>query len=173
MEIMKGTKCDIEKIEALYNDLNDYLAVHVNYPGWIKGIYPIREDAVLGIEEGNLYIVKDENTIAGSVILRHTPEKAYSTINWGIDLVHNDILIVYTLVVHPEYLKKGIGKKLIEFVIQRSEELNIKAIRLDVYEKNIPAISLYKKYGFQYIDTVDLGYGNYGLDRFELYQKLL
>ncbi len=173
MEIVKGTKCDIEKIESLYNDLNDYLAIRINYPGWIKGIYPIREDAVLGIEEGNLYVIKEGNIIAGSIILRHTPEKAYSKADWGVELDYNDISVVYTLVVHPDYLKKGIGRRLIEFAIQYSKELNMKAIRLDVFEKNIPAISLYKKYGFQYIDTVDLGYGNYGLDRFELYQKLL
>ena len=34
--------------------------------------------------------------------------------------------------------------------------------KLDVYEKNEPAIRLYQKCGFQYIDTVDLGYGKYG-----------
>ncbi len=46
-------------------------------------------------------------------------------------------------------------------------------IRLDVYEKNQPAINLYRKYDFAYIDTVDLGYSEYGLENFELYQKLL
>lgn len=51
--------------------------------------------------------------------------------------------------------------------------MKMKAVRLDVYEKNQPAIQLYKSFGFQYIDTVDLGYGMYGLDWFQLYQKLL
>lgn len=60
-----------------------------------------------------------------------------------------------------------------EFALEQSREEKIKAIRLDVYEKNTPAISLYRKYGFHYIDTVDLGYGEFGLDNFELYQKLL
>ena len=46
-----------------------------------------------------------------------------------------------------------------EFALEQSREEKIKAIRLDVYEKNTPAISLYRKYGFRYIDTVDLGYG--------------
>lgn len=60
-----------------------------------------------------------------------------------------------------------------EFALEQSREEKIKAIRLDVYEKNTPAISLYRKYGFRYIDTVDLGYGEFGLDNFELYQKLI
>lgn len=74
-----GRVHDIDEIEQLYNDLNDYLAKGVNYPGWIK----------------------------------------------------------------------------------------------DVYEGNIPAINLYEKCGFKYIDTVDLGLGNYGLNWFRLYEKLL
>ena len=49
----------------------------------------------------------------------------------------------------------------------------MKAIRLDVYEKNIPAIRLYERTGFEYIDTVDLGYSMYGLDLYQLYQRLL
>lgn len=173
MEITKGTKRDIKELESLYNDLNDYLAVEINYPGWIKGVYPVEETAASGIEEGNLYVIREKNSIIGSVILRHNPEAAYSKADWGIDLDYQDIFVICTLAVHPDYLKKGVGKKLMEFIIQYSEELCMKAIRLDVFEKNIPAISLYQKYGFQYIDTVDLGYGKYGLDKFELYQKLL
>ena len=173
MEILKGTENDIDELGNLYDDLNDYLAGHTNYPGWMKGIYPVRETAAAGIREGNLYVIREENRIAGSVILRHVPEPAYSGADWGIDLDYRDIVVIYTLAVHPEYLEKGIGRKLMEFLIQYSEALHRKAIRLDVYEKNIPAISLYKKYGFQYIDTVDLGYSEYGLDKFQLYQKLL
>ena len=44
---------------------------------------------------------------------------------------------------------------------------------LDVYEKNAPAIRLYEKFGFCYIDTVDLGYSDYGLEKFKLYQRIL
>ncbi|XAM46318.1 hypothetical protein TPDSL_28260 [Terrisporobacter petrolearius] len=51
--------------------------------------------------------------------------------------------------------------------------MNIKELRLDVYEKNLPAIKLYEKFGFKYIDTVDLGLENYGLKWFRLYEKLL
>lgn len=59
------------------------------------------------------------------------------------------------------------------FILEYGKENNIKAIRLDVFEKNKPAINLYKQYGFQFIDKVDLGYGHYGLEYFELYQKIL
>lgn len=171
--IEKGTKDDIKELGELYDQLNDYLASHINYPGWIKGVYPIEEDAKVAIAEGTLYVLRLNQKIVGSIILRHKPETVYEKVDWKIDLDYADIFVVYTLVVHPDYLKQGIGKKLIEFVIEESYNNNIKAIRLDVYEKNIPAIQLYQQYGFEYIDKVDLGYSQYGLDYFDLYQKIL
>ena len=50
MEIVLGKKSDINELEALYNDLNDALEKGVNYPGWKKGVYPVRSDAEKGIE---------------------------------------------------------------------------------------------------------------------------
>ncbi|MEK5330820.1 MULTISPECIES: GNAT family N-acetyltransferase [unclassified Lysinibacillus] len=173
MKIEKGTENNIGEIESLYNDLNDYLDAHINYPGWKKGVYPIKETAVHGIQEGNLYVMKDGEHIVGTVILRHEQEAAYSKANWYHDFDDEEILVINTFAVHPTYLNKGIGTRLMDFIIQHSKEMNIKAIRLDVYEKNKPAIKLYRKYGFEYIDAIDLGYSKYGLDKFELYQKLL
>ena len=55
--IGSGTIADIDELEKLYDDLNDYLSATTNYPGWIKGIYPIRKDAVAGIENNTLFVV--------------------------------------------------------------------------------------------------------------------
>lgn len=173
MKLEKGTISDLEELIRLYDDLNDYLECHTNYPGWKKGVYPIRKTAEDGIKEGNLYVIRDNEHIVGTVILRHEPESAYSKANWSIHLDYKDIFVIYTFAVHPLYFKKGIGKRLMDSIILYSRNMKMKAIRLDVYEKNIPAISLYKRYGFQYVDTVDLGYSEYGLDKFELYQKIL
>lgn len=52
-----------------------------------------------------------------------------------IHLDAEDILVIHTFAVHPAYLKKGIGKKIMDFIIEHSKAMNIKAIRLDVYEK--------------------------------------
>ena len=51
MNIRKGLISDIDNLENLYNNLNDYLEANINYPGWIKHVYPIKESAIKGIEE--------------------------------------------------------------------------------------------------------------------------
>ncbi len=67
MKIEKGTISDVNELEALYDDLNDYLERHTNFPGWRKGIYPVRETALEGIKEDNLFVIKEEGRIIGSV----------------------------------------------------------------------------------------------------------
>ncbi len=173
MVIRKGTIDDIDEVSALYDEACDYLQTHTNYPGWRKGIYPDRQDAERGIGEGSLFVAELEGEIAGTFILRHQPEAGYAMADWRTELPYSDILVVYTLAVSPRYSHQGIGERLMEFILSYAAQQGIKAVRLDVYEKNIPAIRLYEKLGFQYVETVDLGYGEYGLDRFRLYQRLL
>lgn len=173
LKIEPGFITDIDELEKLYDDLNDYLSATINYPGWIKGIYPIRKNAVTGIDNKSLFIARFDNKIVGSIILDHLPEKAYNDIVWKLDVDYNHIFVIRTFVVNPSYLQMCVGRALIDYTFELARNSGIKSIRLDVYEKNLPAISLYKKCGFEYIDTVDLGLRNYGLDWFKLYEKII
>jgi len=171
--IESGISADIDELERLYDDLNDYLSATTNYPGWIKGVYPVRENAVSAILNNNIFVARHEGKIVGSIILDHQPEEAYHGVKWKLDADYSSIFVVRTFVVHPSYLKIGVGRILMDFSFELAQKSGMKSIRLDVYEKNIPAILLYEKCGFEYIDTVDLGLGNYGLDWFKLYEKVI
>lgn len=130
-----GKVNDIDELEKLYNDLNDYLAKGVNYPGWLKGVYPIRQNATLGVSNSNLYIARCNEKIVGSIILNHEPECAYFNAKWAFESDYSDIFVVHTFVVHPDFLKCGIGKALINFSVKHSIKSQVKSIRLDVYKK--------------------------------------
>ena len=103
--IEPGTSADIDELEKLYDELNDYLAATTNYPGWIKGVYPVREDAVAGVNDETLYVARYDGRIVGSVILNHQPEKAYENVKWKIELDHSHIFVIHTFVVYPSFLK--------------------------------------------------------------------
>lgn len=173
INIRLGTEKDIDSLAQLYDELNDYLAVMNNYPGWKKDVYPVRKDAVNGINEGCLFVAIENEEIIGSMILRNVPEPAYLSVKWQKDLDYKNVLIIYTFVVNPQNQQHGIGKTMLEFATQYAINTKVKALRLDVYENNTPAIHLYEKCGFQFIDTVSLGLEDYGLDWFRLYEKLL
>ena len=48
---------------------------------------------------------------------------------------------------------KGIGEKLLNYLIEKYKDSDIKNITLEVKEDNIVAINLYEKYGFKKIST--------------------
>ncbi|MDF2888365.1 MAG: Acetyltransferase [Lacrimispora sp.] len=171
--IVQGKSEDIEPLAKLYDLVNDYLESHINYPGWIKGIYPVKEDAQAGVREETLYVLWAEGKIAGSVIVNQIQEKGYETAAWGQEAKPEDVAVIHTFLVHPDFLGRGFGKRLLEFAEEKAREQKRTVIRLDVNERNKPAIQLYRKLGFCFAGRVDLGYGEYGIPWFELYEKIL
>ena len=173
MIIRKGENTDIDELENLYDELNDYLEATINYPGWIKHIYPVRETAMKGINDGTLFVLQINDTIAGSIILNNEPEEAYNQVKWKIDTDYKEILIVRTLVDHPDFMNQGIASRLMDFSKEYASEQKIKSIRLDVSVNNTAAIKLYEKHGYEYIETVDLGLDYEHLKWFRLYEYIL
>lgn len=173
MTIEKGTVNDIDELSELYDELNDYFTSTVNYPGWIKGIYPVKDTAIEGITEGNLFVLRIDGKIAGSIILNHKPENAYRDVKWSFETDYSDVVVIHTLVVHPHFLKMGVGDKLMSFAAEHSRNMGMKAIRLDVSIDNTPAIALYEKHDYTYVGTVDLGLNYPHLIWFKLYEKIL
>jgi len=133
--------------------------------------YPTRQTAEAGVQEDCLYVAEWKGKIIGSIILRHKPETAYLPVKWTMDLDYEKVRVIYTFAVHPDYSGQGIGRQLLEFAIGIGRQTKMKALRLDA--DNLPAIRLYEKCGFQYIETVDLGLGEYNLPWFKLYEKIL
>ena len=60
---------------------------------------------------------------------------------------------ITTIAVDPENRRKHIGEALIVKILEDCYEAKIKYLTLEVRESNIPAIELYKKYGFSSLGT--------------------
>ena len=60
-----------------------------------------------------------------------------------------DTADIMNIVIKKSYRGKGLSKILLEYIINYCKENNIKKINLEVSSKNIVAINLYKKYGFE------------------------
>lgn len=59
--------------------------------------------------------------------------------------------ILTSVAVKMKYRNKGIANKLMDSFIQEAKQRNIKFINLEVRASNVPAIALYKKYGFEQV----------------------
>ena len=59
---------------------------------------------------------------------------------------HEDLTHIQSLVVYPKYFRNGIGRKLVQFIL---ENYKSKIFTVETGIDNHPAIKLYKRYGFQ------------------------
>ncbi|MDI6641807.1 MAG: ribosomal protein S18-alanine N-acetyltransferase, partial [Elusimicrobiota bacterium] len=72
-------------------------------------------------------------TIVGYIILRKIQTEGY----------------IVNFAVKENYRRQGIGKKLLEHIIQFARTKEINQLFLEVRAKNLPAINLYTKFGFE------------------------
>ena len=169
--IRPGRQEDIPGIVQLYDETTKYLESHINYPGWRNGVYPAWEDAVAGVRSQTIHVAVLDGKIVGSIVLNERQEKGYSRAPWRMAADPEEVVVVHTFLVHPSERKKKIGDQLLDYAEEWAARERKKVLRLDVCERNAPAIHLYEKHGYRYVATVSLGLEEWGLPWFKLYEK--
>ena len=89
-------------------------------------------------------------------------------INLWID---EDKAQINSLVILLEQRKKDYGSKLLEFTINKLNEIGIRDLTLEVRPSNTAALKLYEKEGFKQV-SVRKNYYNNGEDAFLMYKRL-
>ena len=69
---------------------------------------------------------------------------------------HQDITHIQSLVVDPKYFRKGIGRKLVQFIL---DTYKTKLFTVETGIDNQPAIKLYESFGFQELNQWDTNHG--------------
>ena len=66
---------------------------------------------------------------------------------------------IITIEVHPNFRNKGIGSLLLEFTLEFAKKQKSRAVTLHVEHTNQPALTLYKKFGFEIEAKIPHYYG--------------
>ena len=61
-----------------------------------------------------------------------------------------DSMLIQSLVVHPDFFRRGIARKLIEFILQKFDS---NQFTVETGKDNDPARKLYESFGFQLVKT--------------------
>jgi ribosomal-protein-alanine N-acetyltransferase len=67
---------------------------------------------------------------------------------------------VFTIDVHPDYQRSGLGTQLMREAEQRFAEAKCRSILLEVAVDNLAAISFYKRHGFSVLKSLPRYYNN-------------
>ena len=147
--IRKATLADIEQVEDTYNEHFKYEAEHEAFTVFKRGVYPTKNDAVKAVQNGALYVYEENCTIAGSIIVDKIQPKEYAEIAWRHDFSGGEVCVIHLLLVRPSMAGKGIASALVKYAVELAKNNSCKVLRLDTGSQNVPAVSLYKKLGFE------------------------
>lgn len=116
--------------EALNQDFNRINEIGLLIKGNFSTVYKI--DEAVKKEYTHIYVYEDDNNVIGFIHIEN----------------HFEITDVINIAVDKKYQGRGIGKILLQYVIDNTEA---EKIMLEVKENNVPAIKLYEAHDFKQI----------------------
>ena len=150
MRLDVATQNDYDAVVAFYDDVTERTPEMATYARWSKRKHPTLEGIKTYIEEGSMYLYKENNVIVGAMAVTMYQGEDYHSIEWLQQVADNKAAVIHILAVNPDYQSKGIGTEMILEAIRLAKENDMQAIRLDALASNTPAHRLYERLGFEY-----------------------
>ena len=173
MTILRANSKQFQPVRALYHAVIDGVGDSTDSVGWKKDIYPSPDFLKDSIDNGELYIATEGETIIGAFVMNHRYNEEYKTFQWPTKAEDAEITVIHALGVHPACTGKGIARHMVQFAVDFAREHQQKVIRLDVLKGNLRAEKLYTGMGFQYLYTLPMYYEDTGWTEFQLYEYRL
>jgi ribosomal protein S18 acetylase RimI-like enzyme len=140
--VLKGISKDKEQIHKLFvNSFNPDMTYAYLHDGDALGF--------LGLANYQTRPVKLDKDVFIEVLGSFAGKMAYKSLSTSMEKinVHDpDEVCIDFIAAHPEHRSKGIGGKLVEYVL---DNLSYRYIKLDVKSKNPRAIAFYERVGFK------------------------
>ena len=145
MEFRLAKKQEFDSVRDLYWMLIDETSHLPSFPHWKKGLHPSDEWLLESLEKSQMFVLEE----------------------------NGEILIIHVLAVSPKHAGKGLGTKMMQYILDYAKEIKMQAVRLDVISNNSSAEHLYQKMGFRFVQTQRLYYEVTGERDFNLYEYYL
>ncbi len=138
---------------------------------WQKDVHPSHHLLNTSVDNGELFLWKEDEILAACVMNKSKNED-YSKVSFEVKDDEN-VGIIHVLGVSPGHFREGIAGKFLEGLFLFAKEKGIKAIKLDVFKINTPAIALYEKAGFINRGEVRMFVPRIGFEDFYLFEKVI
>ena len=114
--------------------------------------YPSQDAFNKDIARKELYVLKHENAIIGTLVISTFMDEEYTAINWLTPSVNN--YYIHRLAVHPNFQKQGYATTLMDYAEAFAKAKNATSIRLDTFSENKRNQRFYEARGYQKLGNI-------------------
>ena len=150
MILNKATIEDYESIIAFYDDVIERTPKIEKHARWQHGKHPTADGIKSYVNEGCMYLYKEQDTIVGAMALTMYQGADYHAIGWSRQVQDDEVSVIHILAVSPDKQGTGIGSEMVREAINLAKAKGMKSIRLDALATNTPAHKIYERLGFVY-----------------------
>ncbi len=125
------SKDEYESAAILFNEYAQWLGIDLEFQHFQDELKSLEK--MYSAPGGGIILCKNDNNFIGCVAIRK---------------IDNTMAELKRMYVQQQHQHKGIGKGLLERSLKLAKECNYSIIRLDTLSNMLPAINLYRKYGF-------------------------
>lgn len=163
---------DLDGVVRIYDEiLSD--ADCLRFTNWQKGKYPCRATAEGALAEGWLYVLEEDGEIMATAILNKEQLPEYDELPWSMEAPRDRVFVIHTLCVPPSRAGEGRARRFVAFAEDLGRSLGCTALRLDTYEGNEPALSMYPKLGYRTVGKTLFHFQNIIWENLTCFEKAL
>lgn len=173
MKLRKADSNEFYAVRDFYWNLIDDMEKQQNTVAWKKDVYPTEQFLEESILNGTMYVLYIDEEITACVVLNSLWNEGYDGLPWSIDCPREKVLVPHALGVRADAQNRGVGKCVVEDIIEIARASGRDTIRLDILSGNAAAERLYTKMGFKYVQEKDMFYEDTGWTKFIMYELVL
>lgn len=147
IKLKKSVTENLKEILSIIKDGQEFLKLQ-GLDQWQNG-YPNEESILIDINNSNSYVLTDNGKIVATAAIIFGIDPNYNKIYQGKWLTNSEYVVIHRIATKKEYRKCGYASKIIELIKEEINNKNIKSIRIDTHEFNIPMQKMLEKNGFK------------------------
>lgn len=149
LQIRMATKQAFAQISSLYEDGIDVI-VSKGISQWQWGVYPSEDILQRDMHQGQLYGAWAADELVAAFVLDDECDPQYSQVSWRYG---QNPAVLHRVMIAPSLHGQGVGKEMMDWIIDHAASLGYDCLRLDSYILNEGAIALYEDIGMRRAGT--------------------
>lgn len=153
----------LEEVCQFYKNVCDGIADDEFGPAWQWGIHPSREMLVDYVKNGKVLVGHIGDQVAGVGAVKFGDDDNYQGADWKYQAKNEDIAVIHIYAINKDFRGQRVSSEMLQAMLKNIKNDGFKVVHLDAIRDNLPAVKLYMKNGFEFVEDRDVNLPHFGV----------